>query len=53
MCQEKIQKNDHLRSVLGSSQLVDFGEMYCGTVDVTYPEAYNWYKSVIKVIKKN
>jgi len=37
-------------SVLGRSQLVDFGEMLCGTVDVTNPDAYNWYKGVIKVI---
>ncbi len=28
--------------------LVDFGEFYCGIVDFTNPEAFNWFKEVIK-----
>lgn len=27
---------------------VDFGEFYCGIVDFTYPNAFEWYKDVIK-----
>ena len=34
----------------GSDYLVDFGEFYCGVVDFTNPEAYNWFKD--EVIKK-
>ncbi|RBW67368.1 alpha-glucosidase [Bacillus taeanensis] len=32
----------------GEDYLVDFGEFYCGVVDFTNPEAYEWYKEVIK-----
>lgn len=32
----------------GSDYLVDFGEFYCGVVDLTNPEAYEWFKDVIK-----
>jgi alpha-glucosidase len=32
----------------GEIYLVDFGEFYCGVVDFTNPEAFNWYKEVIK-----
>ncbi|WP_367567332.1 alpha-glucosidase [Lacrimispora sp.] len=35
----------------GSDYLVDFGEFYCGVVDLTNPEAYEWYKN--GVIKKH
>lgn len=34
----------------GSDYLVDFGEFYCGVVDFTKPEAYQWFKD--EVIKK-
>lgn len=34
----------------GSDYLVDFGEFYCGVVDLTNPKAYNWFKD--EVIKK-
>lgn len=27
---------------------VDFGEFYCGIVDLTNPAAFNWYKNIIK-----
>jgi alpha-glucosidase len=32
----------------GDVYLVDFGEFLCGIVDFTNPEAFEWYKSVIK-----
>lgn len=32
----------------GSEYLVDFGEFYCGVVDLTNPDAYNWFKNIIK-----
>ncbi len=32
----------------GSDYLVDFGEFYCGVVDLTNPEAFEWYKDCIK-----
>lgn len=31
-----------------SDYLVDFGEFYCGVVDLTNPEAYEWFKGIIK-----
>ena len=34
----------------GSDYLVDFGEFDCGVVDLTNPDAYNWFKD--EVIKK-
>lgn len=35
----------------GSDYLVDFGEFYCGVVDFTNPDAYQWFKD--SVIKKH
>lgn len=32
----------------GQDYLFDFGEYDCGVVDLTMPEAFNWYKGVIK-----
>ena len=32
----------------GTDYLFDFGEFDCGVVDLTLPEAFNWYKSVIQ-----
>ncbi|MEN9946080.1 MAG: hypothetical protein RLZZ293_466 [Pseudomonadota bacterium] len=31
-------------SLDGSEYLVDFGEFYCGVVDLTNPDAFKWYK---------
>ena len=42
-------ENDYLAyDSEGDIYLVDFGEFYCGVVDFTNPEAFNWYKEVIK-----
>ncbi|TDP95318.1 alpha-glucosidase [Halanaerobium saccharolyticum] len=42
-------ENDYLAyDSEGDIYLVDFGEFYCGVVDFTNPEAFNWYKKVIK-----
>ena len=32
----------------GSDYLVDFGEFLCGVIDLTNPEATEWFKNVIK-----
>ena len=32
----------------GSDYLVDFGEFWCGVVDLTNPEAFAWFKEIIK-----
>jgi sulfoquinovosidase len=32
----------------GNEYIEDFGEFYCGIVDLTNPKAFDWYKSVIK-----
>ncbi len=43
-CYEKgyfATKND------GSDYLVDFGEFYCGVVDLTNPDAYRWFKDEV------
>ncbi|WP_341474820.1 TIM-barrel domain-containing protein, partial [Francisella tularensis] len=34
----------------GDEYLVDFGEFYCGVVELTNPAAFEWYKN--RVIKK-
>lgn len=31
----------------GSDYLVDFGEFYCGVVDMTNPEAFEWFKKEV------
>ncbi|QQO09502.1 alpha-glucosidase [Breznakiella homolactica] len=31
----------------GGDYLVDFGEFYCGVIDLTNPDAYEWYKQCI------
>ena len=32
----------------GESYKEDFGEFYCGIVDLTNPNAFDWYKNIIK-----
>lgn len=46
---QKAAANDYLAyDSEGEIYLVDFGEFYCGVVDFTNPEAFEWYKEVIK-----
>ena len=45
---EAEEKRYFVRREDGSDYLFDFGEYNCGVVDLTDPEAYSWYKNVIK-----
>ena len=36
------------KDVFGNPYKEDFGEFYCGIVDLTNPQAFNWYKNIIK-----
>lgn len=46
--QEGKEKRYFAKKSDGSDYLVDFGEFYCGVVDLTNPEAYEWFKNIIK-----
>ncbi|MHB8064113.1 MAG: alpha-glucosidase, partial [Ruminiclostridium sp.] len=45
---EGIEKGYFAKAEDGSDYLVDFGEFYCGVVDLTNPQAYQWFKNLIK-----
>lgn len=45
---EAREKGYFVRRADGSEYLFDFGEYDCGVVDLTMPEAFDWYKNVIK-----
>jgi alpha-glucosidase len=45
---EAAEKGYFVRRADGSNYLFDFGEFNCGVVDLTMPEAFGWYKDVIK-----
>lgn len=45
---EGKEKGYFATTVDGDEYLVDFGEFYCGVVDFTNPEAYEWFKNLIK-----
>lgn len=47
---EGLEKGVFAKKSDGSEYLVDFGEFYCGVIDLTNPVAYNWFKD--EVIKK-
>ncbi|MBQ8647059.1 MAG: alpha-glucosidase [Oscillospiraceae bacterium] len=49
--QEGLEKDVFAKKADGSIYLVDFGEFYCGVIDFTKPEAYEWFKD--EVIKKH
>lgn len=49
--QEGLEKGVFATKADGSVYLVDFGEFYCGVIDFTKPEAYQWFKD--EVIKKH
>lgn len=41
---EADKKGYFLKDKDGKTHLQDFMEFDCGTIDLTNPEAYNWYK---------
>ena len=45
---EAKEKGYFVRDRAGEDYLFDFGEYDCGVVDLTIPEAFGWYKNVIK-----
>lgn len=45
---EAVEKDYLAYDKEGETYLVDFGEFYCGVVDFTNSEAFEWYKEVIK-----
>ena len=45
---EAQEKRYFVKKEDGSDYLFDFGEYDCGVVDLTDPEAFAWYKNVIK-----
>ncbi|MBE7009377.1 MAG: alpha-glucosidase [Ruminococcaceae bacterium] len=45
---EAAEKRYFVRRADGSDYLFDFGEFDCGVVDLTMPEAFAWYKNVIR-----
>ncbi len=48
--QEGLKRDVFAKKSDGSVYLVDFGEFDCGVIDLTKPEAYQWFKD--EVIKK-
>lgn len=48
LCQEAAQKGYLVKNPAGGDYYIDFGEFDCGIPDLTNPEAYAWYKDVIK-----
>lgn len=45
---EAAEKGYLTKDYNGEDYQVEFGEFYAGVVDLTKPEAYDWYKNVIK-----
>lgn len=46
---KEAEKNDYLvKNRTGQTYLFNFGEFFCGIVDLTNGAAYNWYKDQIK-----
>ena len=48
LCNEAVEKGYLVKDSAGEDYFIDFGEFDCGHVDLTYPDAYNWYKEKIK-----
>jgi alpha-glucosidase len=48
LCIEAEQKGFLATTTEGKTYYVDFGEFYCGIVDLTNSEAFDWFKLVIK-----
>lgn len=45
---EAKEKGYFVKNAAGEDYLFDFGEYDCGVVDLTMPEAFAWYKNVIR-----
>lgn len=39
-----------VKNTTGQTLIKDFGEFYCGTLDLTYPDAVQWYKGEIATV---
>ena len=48
LCNEAVEKGYLVKDRTGADYFIDFGEFDCGHVDLTNPDAYNWYKEKIK-----
>ena len=48
LCAEAAKHGYLAKDASGGDYLVEFGEFYGGVVDLTNPEAYDWFKEVIK-----
>lgn len=48
LCAEAARHGYLAKDAAGDDYLVEFGEFYGGVVDLTNPEAYDWFKNVIK-----
>lgn len=48
LCEEAAKRGYLAKDAAGGDYLVEFGEFYGGVVDLTNPEAYAWFKEVIK-----
>ncbi|CAD8121892.1 unnamed protein product [Paramecium sonneborni] len=48
LCKEASEKGYLAKNMKGEDYLVDFGEFDAGIVDFTNPDAYKWYKELIK-----
>lgn len=48
LCAEASEQGYLTKDASGADYHVEFGEFYAGVVDLTHPEAYEWFKNVIK-----
>ncbi|MBQ2527376.1 MAG: alpha-glucosidase, partial [Spirochaetales bacterium] len=48
LCDEAVSKGYLVKNSAGEDYFIDFGEFDCGHVDLTNPEAFEWYKNKIK-----
>ncbi|MGB9096318.1 alpha-glucosidase [Erwinia sp.] len=48
LCEEASKRGYLTKDAQGEDYHVEFGEFYAGIIDLTNPEAYDWYKEVIK-----
>lgn len=48
LCDEAVEKGYLVKNSAGEDYFIDFGEFDCGHVDLTNPDAFEWYKQKIK-----